>query len=45
MAGLWQQSELKTYNYVDLLNILEMMTVQSENVKRDRDWARREQDG
>jgi len=44
MAGLWRQHELKdgTYNYVDLLDILEMMNVQSENQERAKEQARRE---
>jgi hypothetical protein len=44
MAGLWRQSELKdgSYNYIDLLDILEMMTVQAENTERAREQAMRE---
>jgi hypothetical protein len=37
MAGHWKQHQLwdGTYNYIDLLNINEMMLVENENRRRD----------
>lgn len=42
-AGLWQQHELwdGTYTIDDLLDILEMMQVRSENERRAREAAKR----
>lgn len=42
-AGLWRQYELKdgTYNFIDFLNILEVLTVKSENDHRAADAARK----
>jgi hypothetical protein len=43
MAHYWAQKELKdgTYNYIDLLDILEAMDVESENRWRDYEHERR----
>lgn len=43
-ARYWTQKELKdgTYNYIDLLDILEVMAVDMENRCRDADAAREE---
>lgn len=41
MAHYWAQKELKdgTYNFIDLLDILEMMDVENENKWRDHEAA------
>ncbi|WP_333813308.1 DUF6889 family protein [Muricomes intestini] len=43
MAHYWAQKELKdgTYNYIDLLDILEAMDVENENRWRDYEHERR----
>jgi hypothetical protein len=46
MAGHWKQHELRdgTYNYIDHLDILEMMNVYNENNFRDYERKRKEQE-
>lgn len=42
MAGFWKQKEIwdGTYNIDDLLDILELMAVKSENEKRFNEYSR-----
>jgi hypothetical protein len=37
-AGLWQQRELDSYTFEDLIDIHELLDTRAENERRQRDW-------